>query len=158
MSETVGIDNLLRVFQKKFYQLLIIAGSNSKKKSLLLKLLTKDHNFFYINLNLELAQRLMTIPVHERPLLVSQCIDEIVKEINEERLIFDHIEILFEKPLKVNPLALLKNVSRYKKLVTIWSGEIRDDVLTYAKPGHPEYVKYYIEPDFTALDINRIKL
>jgi len=158
MSTTADIEKVLKFFDSKFYQLLLIAGCNLHKKSLLLKQLVEDGGYFYINLNLVLAQRLMVIPAHERSLVVSQYIDEIVHDINSEKILFDHIEILFEKPLKINPIALLKNLSRYRKLIVIWPGEINDDTLIYAKPGHPEYAKYLIEVDFTAINLDQIEL
>jgi hypothetical protein len=83
--------------------------------------------------------------------------NEIVKDIDTETIIFDHTQIIFEKPLKINPLALLKNLSRHQKLIAAWPGEIKDNSLIYAKPGHPEYVKYHIEVDYTVVDLERIK-
>jgi len=120
--------------------------------------LAESDDYFYINLNLALAELLMTIPIHERCLYVDQYIDEIMQAIDTETVLFDHIEILFEKPLKTNPLALLKNLSRYRKLIAAWPGEIRDDTLIYAKPGHPEYVKYPIEVDYTVIDLDQMEL
>ncbi len=139
----------------KFYQLLLIAGDDSHKKSLLLKQIAESGNYAYANLNLALSERLMMIPSHERSLFVNQCIDEIINDISTEIVIFDHIEILFEKPLNIDPMALLKNISRHRKLISAWPGIIKDNTLIYAKPGHREYVKYPIEVDYTIIDIDQ---
>ncbi|HHV07188.1 MAG TPA: BREX-3 system P-loop-containing protein BrxF [Firmicutes bacterium] len=155
---TGDIAKALMLFPHKYYQLLLIASVNSHKQSFTLKQLVEGGGYFYINLNLALAEHLMTVPTHDRCLYINQYIDEIVKDICTETIIFDHIEILFEKPLKINPLALLKNLSRYRRLIAAWPGVIKDDALIYAKAGHHEYVKYPIEVDFTVIDIDRIKL
>ncbi len=149
------IEKLMMIFPHKFYKLLLIAGADSHKKSMILKRLAEDSNHVYINLNLAMAERLMMIPVQERCLYITQYMDEIVQDIGTETILFDHIEILFEKPLKTNPLALLKNLSRHRKLITAWPGIIKNNALIYAKPGHPEYVKYSIEVDYTVFDIDQ---
>ena len=154
MLVTIDVEKALMLFPHKFYKLLLIAGANSHKRSHLLKQLAEGSDCFYTNLNLALAQRLMTVPINERCLHINQCIDEIVKDIDTETVLFDHIEILFEKSLKTNPLALLKNLSRNRKLIAAWPGIIKDESLMYAKPGHPEYVKYPIEVDFTVVDLD----
>lgn len=152
---TDEITNALMIFSHKFYQLLLIAGNDSHKKSLLLKQIAESGNYAYVNLNLALSERLMMISSHERSLFVNQCMDEIINGINAGTVIFDHIEILFEKPLNIDPMALLKNLSRHRKLISAWPGIIKDNTLIYAKPGHPEYVKYPIEVDYTIIDIDQ---
>lgn len=157
MTSMGKIDKLLMLFPHKFYQLLLIVGVNLEAKSLLLRELAKDGNYFYINLNLSLSERLMAIPSHERCLYINQYIDEIVQDIGNKTILFDHIGILFEKSMKINPLALLKNLSRHRKLIASWPGAIKNNSLIYAKPGHPEYVIYPIEVDYTVLDMDELK-
>ncbi len=54
----------------------------------------------------------------------------------------DNIEILFEESLKVEPLRLLRGVSRRRLIVVMWSGEVEAGNLAYGVPGHPEYWSY----------------
>ena len=53
------VTNALMIFSHKFYQLLLIAGDDSHKKSLLLKQIAESGNYAYVNLNLALSERLM---------------------------------------------------------------------------------------------------
>ena len=54
----------------------------------------------------------------------------------------DNLEILFDTALEVEPLRLLQVSSRNRTIVASWSGDYRDSTLTYAEPGHPEFVQF----------------
>ena len=49
------------------------------------------------------------------------------------------IDLLFEPTLELDPLGLLRDVSRVTRLVVAWPGSYADDVLAYAVPDHSHY-------------------
>ncbi|MFO7901458.1 MAG: BREX-3 system P-loop-containing protein BrxF, partial [Pirellulaceae bacterium] len=57
-------------------------------------------------------------------------------------VILDNLEILFDTALQMDPLRLLKSVSRKRGIVASWNGTIGGNSLTYAEPDHPEYRLY----------------
>jgi hypothetical protein len=57
-------------------------------------------------------------------------------------LVLDNIEIIFSEHLQIDPLGVLKNISKYQETITAWPGYIKDGYLTYAEPWHKDYVKY----------------
>ena len=75
-------------------------------------------------------------------LQVARLLKEIVGEEVEDGVLLDHLEILFEKSLKQDPLRLLQGISRSRTIVAVWSGILEDGSLTYAVPGHPEHRRY----------------
>jgi hypothetical protein len=57
-------------------------------------------------------------------------------------VLLDNLEILFDSALEVEPLRLLQVGSRNRTVVASWSGAYTDGTLTYAEPGHPEFVQF----------------
>ena len=56
-------------------------------------------------------------------------------------VLLDNLEILFDTGLEVEPLRLLQVSSRNRTIVASWNGAFQDGTLTYAEPGHPEFVQ-----------------
>lgn len=95
-----------------------------------------------INLSLHLSKELLEVPIGRRPLVVSGKVQDLVNTYQEEFICLYNIELLFHPDLKINPLQLLENISRYKGLVVAWNGQYKDGILTYGILGHPEYQAY----------------
>ena len=55
--------------------------------------------------------------------------------------ILNHIDILFDPVLAIQPISVLESISRQRKIVVIWPGEYREGKLFYAEPQHSEYFK-----------------
>ena len=49
--------------------------------------------------------------------------------------------ILFDASLEVEPLRLLQVSSRNRTVIASWNGSFQDGTLTYAEPGHPEFIQ-----------------
>ena len=54
----------------------------------------------------------------------------------------DNPELLFASELGLDPLRLLRQAARRKKVIAAWSGSFESFTLTYAEPGHDEYRNY----------------
>ena len=57
-------------------------------------------------------------------------------------LALDNLEILFDTGLEVEPLRLLQVSSRNRTIVASWNGSFQAGTLTYAEPGHPEFIQF----------------
>lgn len=95
-----------------------------------------------INVGEKLGEELLEIPASRRPLKVAGLLAALLDDVVDDRVLLDNIEILFEDSLKVEPLALLRSVSRRRLVMVIWRGEIETGNLVYGVPGHPEYRNY----------------
>lgn len=95
-----------------------------------------------LNVSMALGERLLNLPVWQRPLRAGRLLEDFVDKAAGEAVILDHLEILFEPSLKQDPLRLLQGLSRDRTLVAVWSGVHEDGSLTYAVPGHPEHRRY----------------
>lgn len=119
---------------------LIIVCSNSNQTKM--AELVRDTDMPKININLVLSKELLEVPVKRRPLVVSSIVQDLVNTYQEEFIYLYNIELLFHPDLKINPLQLLENISRYKGLLVAWNGQYKDGILTYGILGHPEYQAY----------------
>jgi hypothetical protein len=60
-----------------------------------------------VNVSIELGERLLNLSARRRPLQVGRLLEGIVGREGEDVVLLDHLEILFEKSLKQEPLRLL---------------------------------------------------
>ena len=125
-----------------YHRLVLIVGPSGSGKTSLLQEVSKQTGFRYMNLNLELSKALLELTERQRILKLPLLIDEIVGKLNDQVVLIDNIEILFEVSLKQDPLRLLQQISRNRTVVATWNGTIAGGYLTYAAPNHPEYRRY----------------
>jgi hypothetical protein len=153
MLKELDIQNAIKILPHKYYRLILIAGPKGRQISGILKKMSSEFGYDYINLNLKLSEKLIRIPFDERCFYVEDYVNEIVESNHGSLLILDNIEILFEKHLKIDPLLLLKNLSRYKAIIAHWNGKVEDGYLIYAVPQHPDFAKYRMdEHDYIVID------
>jgi hypothetical protein len=95
-----------------------------------------------INVNLQLAERLLDLTQKQRAIRVASLLDDIVKAASSDVVLLDNIEMLFAVELAQDPLRLLQGLSRNRTIVASWPGSFDGQALTYAEPGHREFKKY----------------
>ena len=95
-----------------------------------------------VNVNLELSRRMLELTAHQRALKLSNLLREIASNDDNELILLDNTEVIFDVALKQDPLRLLQGLSRNKTIVATWNGTIVEDSLIYAAPAHPEYRRY----------------
>lgn len=95
----------------------------------------------HLHLSLGLSQRLLDTPRRQIALAAPQALGDLLA--GDGPLLVDHIELLFDPLLQIDPLRALKLASRRRRLLVVWPGRLDDDgALVYAEPGHPEYRRY----------------
>lgn len=124
--------------RQMFYRLLVVTGSGLQDG----RLLADGLGMPRIRIGEELGQELLDVPARSRPLEVAVRLEGLVRGVAGDGVLLDRIEILFEESLSVEPLTLLKDLSRRRLIVVVWSGGIEAGNLVYGVPGHPEYRSY----------------
>jgi hypothetical protein len=150
----------LRVAETKYNKLVLLVAQSGSGKTEALMGVSEQTGARYVNVNLELSERLLDLTQRQRQLKTSEKLAELVADAStdgtnngETRLVvLDNIEILFDVSLKIDPLACLQQLSKNNTLIASWNGSVENGNLAYAKPGHPEYRKY------TAKDLLIIEL
>ncbi|OMD42681.1 BREX-3 system P-loop-containing protein BrxF [Paenibacillus odorifer] len=105
-----------------------------------------------LNVNLLLSEQLRQISPERRPFEVGRILRAVAMQENKEVIFLDHIEYLFDRELKQNPVRLFENLSGNKIIIIKWPGTLENGILRYATPEHHEfyqsdnsYASYVIE-------------
>ncbi|WP_044640702.1 BREX-3 system P-loop-containing protein BrxF [Risungbinella massiliensis] len=131
-------ENLEEVKQYR-EQLIFLAGNYVKYD---FQALSRDLNINYINVDLEFSRMLLEISQKVRARKAPSIFKDLFLDTNDSIFLLDHIEILFEASLQLDPGKLLEDISREYILIVPWYGNETDSYLIHAELGHPEYFKY----------------
>lgn len=135
--------NEIAVFHSK---LILLIGTHHSGKSALLSTFAKNRQVTSLNLGLALGKKLAVTPLKQRQLEASTILRELIDHYtNNDLLLIDNIELLFDRTLKLDPMDLLRRNAHARRVVAVWPGELRDGRLIYADIGHPEHQDYSLE-------------
>lgn len=98
-----------------------------------------------VNVNLELACRMLELTERQRALQLPRLLTDILNTSSTNIVLLDNIEVLFDVTLKQDPLRVLQGISRNKTVVAACSGSIEKQHLIYATPNHPEFKRYPLQ-------------
>ena len=138
-SNTVEFKSLISKAESSYYKLIVVVGKSGSGKTALLRQFSEEFQFPLLNLGLELSRRLLSLTIKQRKLMAAEIIEDILEEQGDLILAIDNTEVIFNPDLKLNPLGLLKNISRNRMLVWTWNGEMDGNHLIYSHVGHPEH-------------------
>ena len=137
-----------------YYRLVLVVASSGAGKTKVIQDVSKQLDLPIMNINLLLSEQLLELTKQQRALRVPYILKGMISEIDNDIVLLDNIEILFDVSLKQDPLRLLQGLSRNKTIVATWNGKIQKNHLIYAEPGHVEYKRYpvadflVVSPDF----------
>lgn len=91
----------------------------------------------------ELGAKLAALPQRRRQLQTTSILRVLADQnAKDNLLLMDNIELLFDRTLQLDPLDLLKQHARVRRVVAVWPGQLTEGRLTYATTGHPEHQDY----------------
>jgi AAA domain (dynein-related subfamily) len=138
--------------QRSVHRLVLLVGPSGAGKTEMLRRLADSHGCPYLNVNLHLSQRMLELPRNRRPRQVDHVFNALVDDNEGGLLVLDNLEVLFDPSLQLDPLRLLKAVSRKQTLVAAWNGTLNNGALSYAEPDHPEF-KLYRDVDVLVVSV-----
>jgi predicted AAA+ superfamily ATPase len=122
-----------------YHRLILVVGPPRTGKTTALRNLSEEHSWPLVNVNLSLSERMLELTSKQRALRAEPLLAQLIKEHEGEVVILDNTEILFSLELQLDPLRLLKGLSRNRTVIAAWAGEQEGKVLTYANPVHTEF-------------------
>ena len=138
-SNILEFESTILKAESSYYKIIVVVGKSGSGKTNLLRRISEEFQLPLINLGLELSRRLLSLTIKQRKLMAAEIIEDILEEQGDLRLAIDNTEVIFNPDLKLNPLGLLKNISRNRMLVWTWNGEMDGNHLIYSHVGHPEH-------------------
>ena len=150
-------NSVLNEAKKSFHQLILIVGPTGSGKSAMLQDAC-SYNFTSISLGLELSRKLMNLSQERRVLDAEEIALSIIDAKNPTRLALDNIEILFEHPLRLNPLTLLKRISQQRLTIASWNGTSSPNKLCYGKEGSSSYQEFVYSDQDTFIVVPTLSL
>ena len=142
---TAGIEQLEHAIQQaasQFFRLVVLAGTPGSGKTTALQSVAQKLGCQLVNVNLELSKKMLELTRTQRSRQVERLLKEVLAAVPGDVVLLDNLEILFDTGLEVEPLRLLQVSSRNRTIVASWNGNFRDGMLTYAEPGHPEFLQF----------------
>ena len=127
-----------------YHRLMLVVATAGAGKTTALQDVRDRTGALLLNVNLEFSRRMLDLTERQRALLLPRLLREIVGNDDEEMILLDNIEVIFDVGLKQDPLRLFQGLSRNKTVVVAWNGAIIDGFLIYGEPAHPEYRRYPI--------------
>jgi len=124
-----------------YHRLVVLVGESGSGKTAVLRDVASQLGISVININLEIAKRLLEMTAKQRMLQLPVLLDQIV-DADKVTVVLDNLEILFDRELKQDPLRLLQRIARNRCVVASWNGSAKNGKLTYAESGHPEHRVY----------------
>ena len=126
----------------QYYRLVVLAGAPGSGKTTALQSVAQKLGCPLVNVNLELSKRMLELTRTQRSRQIERLLKDVIATTPGDVVLLDNLEILFDTALEVEPLRLLQVSSRNRTVVASWNGGFRDGTLTYAEPGHPEFIQF----------------
>jgi hypothetical protein len=138
MTETTTkLEQAIEQAASQYFRLVVLVGAPGSGKTTALQL-----GCPFVNVNLELSKRMLELTRTQRSRQVERLLKEVIAAVPGDVVLLDNLEILFDTGLEVEPLRLLQVLSRNRTVVASWNGSFREGTLTYAEPGHPEFIQF----------------
>jgi DNA polymerase III delta prime subunit len=136
------LEEAIQQASSQYFRLVILAGPPGSGKTAALQSVAQKIGCQIVNVNLELSKKMLELTRSQRSRQVGRLLKEVIAAAPGEVALLDNLEILFDTSLEVEPLRLLQVSSRNRTVVASWSGSYVDGTLTYAEPGHSEFVQF----------------
>lgn len=135
----------IRTVSSDRHKLVILLGQFGSGKTDLLKDVAAEIDGIYVNLNLELTERLLTLSrrKYDDGVTAHKLIDELCDELspNGEPLLIDNVEILLSPELgKLNPIDTFKRMSRQRPVVIALPARRVGQRAEYATIGQADHL------------------
>ena len=136
------LEQAIQQATSQYFRLVVLAGAPGSGKTAALQSVAQKLGCQLVNVNLELSKRMLELTRTQRSRQVKRLLKEAIAAVSGDVVLLDNLEILFDTGLEVEPLRLLQVMSRNRTIVASWNGSFQGETLTYAEPGHPEFIQF----------------
>ena len=101
--------------------------------------LERRYHWPMLSIGAELSDALLSRAPESRSRAVKPMLVSALQQRGAGPVLCTDIDLLFEPSLALDPLALLRDLSRSVRLVVTWPGSVANGTLAYAVPAHARY-------------------
>lgn len=87
----------------------------------------------------------LEIPRADRPEKAISLISTAIHRLNARVVMIDNVEFLFAPILNLNPVQMLKDLSRECPIIVSWRGSLEGNTLYFEHNGDPKYAKFTVD-------------
>ena len=120
-------------------RILFIVGGPGSGKSLLIRELAEQKGWKYLEAKQLIEEEFLLLPRDERPKLAEDVIRRALTRSDTEVVLLDGINVLFAPILNLEPLDILKTISKTYPIVVGWRGHLEGDQLYLEHNNNPKH-------------------
>lgn len=113
-------------------KLLLLVGMPGSGKSKVLRELAGDNRFRVVDFQFLLTNELIETLPQDRQEEAPRLIGEQLEALDVEVIVLEGVEMLFRPVFCLDPLPLLRELSKNRCIVAAWPGRLEDDNIIYA--------------------------
>jgi len=133
-------------------RLVLLVGKPGSGKSKIMRQLGLTRGWRYVDCRNLVTDELLELVPKARPREAPAIMDKLLEAERAEVILLDSVQVLFTPMLNIEPLSLLRQLSRKHTLVVAWPGEYQNGRLAYMESGLPA-PKSYDAPDLRVVEI-----
>jgi hypothetical protein len=142
------------------HKLVILLGDFGSGKTALLRAMASQVDGTYVNLNLSLTEKLLTLSrsSYADGITAPRLVDELCDELSPDGrpLLVDNVELIFSPELgRINPVDTFKRVSRQRPVVLALPARRQGMHAEYSTLGRADHMLMPLE-DYTVLEMEQI--
>lgn len=134
-------------------QLVMIVGKPGSGKSKIMRELATNRSWKYVDCQDLITAELLEVVPKFRPREAPHIIDQVLSQEKADVILLDGIQLLFVPVLNLDPLALLRQLSKKYTIIAAWPGSYADGRLSFLEPGRAE-PHYYPAQELKLIEID----
>ncbi len=132
----------VREAQKNPEQLVLIVGQPGSGKSKLLRELATMRGWEYVDCNALLTEEFLELIPKVRSQEAPVIMGKILADKDADVILLDDMQVLFAPVLKIDPLQLIKQLSKKQTILAAWPGEFDGNNLLFHQIGQKDDQTY----------------
>lgn len=126
-------------------RILFVVGGPGSGKSRLIRTLAEQEGWKYIPAKELIDEDFLEVAHDLRPQMAEDQICKVLKACGSEVVLIDDVDVLFAPILNIQPIELLRTISRIYPLVVGWRGRFDGEQLYLEHNNDPEYYTHKVE-------------
>lgn len=123
-------------------RLVLLVGQPGSGKSKIMRGLSAMQGWEYIDSRTLVTEELLELMPKARPSEAPGIMESILTKLEAEVVLLDGIQALFAPVLQLDPLVLMRQLSRKHTIVSAWPGQFANDKLIFNQDGRLPYREY----------------